>query len=476
MGRGLLTDALKNFIFSMSQGAEAAAKNPTHGGLAAFGASLAGPQVRQEMLRQQSQQDEDRALKIMQIRQQMQHGNLEDALSKIQALTGMPEQDVPAQTGAPVQLPGVNLPGSSPIPSMTVGGAGLPASTMPLPSVNVPGIGQVTPPSMQQLQKGKAQAAFQEAFARQQAEALFKEPPRPRVINQREIVDPEDPTGQKHITANVNDEGVTTNPATGKVVPNPVAWEKPAAPPKPDNIPPLTRNPDLIFNGQTVLEGLDPNDKDRFGKQFIMGQNGLQDVTGKAKLKPKDTTIQEQAQWQTSYSSSYNHLQNDIRKPVDSVAANIGTAKTLLAQNDPGANSLAAPAIIKAVVGGADSGVRITTPEINAVNGGRGKIDNFKSWLSSWSTDPKAYQALLPDQKQWLNGVLDLMNSKIQKKQAAISTANQALVDAKDAHGHAQVMKDLNDAIEGIDQGAPSKTKTPAPQINSNNPLGIPGF
>jgi hypothetical protein len=149
----------------------------------------------------------------------------------------------------------------------------------------------------------------------------------------------------------------------------------------------------------------------------------------------------------------------EIRKPIDSESANIAQAKSLLSQNNPGANSLVAPAIIKAVVGGMGSGVRITTPEMKAVNQGRGQIANFESWLSSWSLDPSKYQALLPEQKVWLNGVLDKIAEKVQAKQSAISKANQDLIEAEDVKTHRQTMKDLNDKLESIDSGGATGLK-----------------
>ncbi len=166
----------------------------------------------------------------------------------------------------------------------------------------------------------------------------------------------------------------------------------------------------------------------------------------------KDNSLAEANALERSYNARDAEL-NKLKDKVDTGLTGIGQAKDLLAQNNPGANSLAAPAIIKAVVGGMGSGIRITQAELNTINGGRGKIDNFKSWLTSWSSDEKAYQALLPDQKIWLNGVLDKMAEKFAAKQLLISGASQALIDAKDATTHKQVIKDLNDHLEAIDLG-----------------------
>jgi hypothetical protein len=57
---------------------------------------------------------------------------------------------------------------------------------------------------------------------------------------------------------------------------------------KTTNIPALSRNNDFLYNGQPVVEGLDPTDKDHFGKQFVMTPTGLQDVTGKTTRKPPE--------------------------------------------------------------------------------------------------------------------------------------------------------------------------------------------
>lgn len=171
------------------------------------------------------------------------------------------------------------------------------------------------------------------------------------------------------------------------------------------------------------------------------------------------------SQLEKSFASSDNQLKT-LRTPIDAQAKNISDAKDYLAQNNPSANALVAPAIIKALVGGQGSGVRITTPEISAINNGRGKIADFRSWLSAWSADPKAYEALLPEQKQWLGAVLDKINSKVQSKQSAISTANQSLIDATDTRSHKQILKDLNDSLEGIDSGS-SSAGTANPQLKS---------
>lgn len=173
------------------------------------------------------------------------------------------------------------------------------------------------------------------------------------------------------------------------------------------------------------------------------------------------------SQLEKSYSSNDNQLK-ELRKPVDSISANVSSARDLLNQDNPSANALAAPAIIKAVVGGAGSGVRITTPEINAINGGRGKIDDFQSWLSSWSLDPSKYQKLLPDQKVWLKGVMDKIDAKVQAKQQAISTANQALIDATDTKSHKQVIKNLNDSLEAIDRGGNAQSANPLQGVSTD--------
>lgn len=54
----------------------------------------------------------------------------------------------------------------------------------------------------------------------------------------------------------------------------------------PANPPALSRNSDFLYQGQPVVEGLDPSDQAHFGKQFVMTAAGLQDVTGKTTPKP----------------------------------------------------------------------------------------------------------------------------------------------------------------------------------------------
>lgn len=164
-GRRLLGDALKTFVFSLSQGLAASAQAPgARGSQLGMAAALGAPAMLRQMEDERSREGEDRAMRIRQMREQMAGSDFNRRLQLIQALQGSqaPEMDQPAI--GPQSLPGM-----------------MQSQSMPLPPVDVGGV-RVQPQSAQDM----AKMAIDRIRAQQQAQQEFApkpEPPRPQVMS-----------------------------------------------------------------------------------------------------------------------------------------------------------------------------------------------------------------------------------------------------------------------------------------------------
>lgn len=140
-GRQWVKEMLRDFVFSFSQGAAAAAKTPgARGGAASLAASLQAPQLRQDMIRQTQTDEADRQLKIQQIRQQLLTGQQDQAFKMIAALRGQQQ---------PTQTMGADLGPMQGGVSKTF--------EAPIAPVNVPGMGNVGIPNRSDVAQGELQ-------------------------------------------------------------------------------------------------------------------------------------------------------------------------------------------------------------------------------------------------------------------------------------------------------------------------------
>lgn len=184
-GRRILADALKTFMFSLSQGMAASSQAPgRRGSQLGMAAALGAPMQLQQMDEQRRVQDEDRRMRIEQVRELTRRGQLQDAVSVLNTLHD--KQVAPEMK--------VNAPVATPAPIGTLGGGTFQPPTqfggtqqvpLPLKPVEIPGYGPVIPRSAQQAAIARAEELRQQA----QIEQEFAPPPPPRNI------DPNSPEG-----------------------------------------------------------------------------------------------------------------------------------------------------------------------------------------------------------------------------------------------------------------------------------------
>lgn len=148
-GRRVLADALKTFMFSLSQGLGASAgARGAAGTRLGVGAALGAPFQLEELERNRQMQDEDRKARIEQARELTRRGQFDDAVKMLNAVQGSqaPEQTVNAPVATPAPI-GTLGGGTYQPPTQGGGTMGVP---LPLKPVNIPGYGQVQPVSAQQ--------------------------------------------------------------------------------------------------------------------------------------------------------------------------------------------------------------------------------------------------------------------------------------------------------------------------------------
>lgn len=185
--RNLLGDALKTFMFSLSQGMAASAAMPgRRGSRAGVAAALGAPLILQQMDEQRSAEAEDRAMKMQQFRQQMATADQQKKMQLIQLLTGRatPANGVMGEApmmGSPdgmiqQQGPPAFQPGDDPMalanrvaPPNPMSGPNQTPTFAPNPTINVGGVG-FTPPNRaeEDARKAAEQAALDAQFERRQ--------------------------------------------------------------------------------------------------------------------------------------------------------------------------------------------------------------------------------------------------------------------------------------------------------------------
>lgn len=160
-GRQWIKEALKDFVFSFSEGASAAARTPgVRGGAASLAASIAAPQKRQDMIRQSQMEEEDRKQKMEIIRQQLLTGQQNQAFEMIKNLRGSQQ---------PTQTMGADL-------GPMMGNVGK-TFEAPIAPVNVPGMGNVGIPNRSDVMQGNLQE-FEQKERIQTDQAMRQDAPR----------------------------------------------------------------------------------------------------------------------------------------------------------------------------------------------------------------------------------------------------------------------------------------------------------
>jgi hypothetical protein len=158
----------------------------------------------------------------------------------------------------------------------------------------------------------------------------------------------------------------------------------------------------------------------------------------------------------------------------DTAQQNWETLKSLLDPKNPQSDALVAPQLLKAVVGGMGSGLRMTMPEIMQTIGGRTQWEALQAAANKWSLDPEHAQ-IPDDQRKQIHALIDALDKKVQARQKAILDAYDELGNSKGAAEHRKVMLKYRQKVNDLDSGIVDG-KAPGGQTSGNDPkdpLGI---
>lgn len=151
-----------------------------------------------------------------------------------------------------------------------------------------------------------------------------------------------------------------------------------------------------------------------------------------------------------------------LGQPVEEGIKNWSTVQSLMDANDPQADSLLAPAVIKAVVGGAGSNVRINQAEIKSQLGSMNKWTDLQAYLKKWQTDPN--RSVLPqDKRDQLYKLGKVLSEKLLRKQKVIQDANDSLATSNDLGEHLKIVNQAKKDVDAVDKQTLGAGLTPPP-------------
>lgn len=179
------------------------------------------------------------------------------------------------------------------------------------------------------------------------------------------------------------------------------------------------------------------------------------------------STARDEAQDTKSYTYHNNALEKQAL-PIDTSMKDIATLqRDILGMGTLQADKLAAPQLLKILVGGTGSGLKITQGEIAQVAGGQTTIDGLKAILNKFtsSDQTKAIQ-ILPAQRQAINQIVDSLAKRTKQKQLEVSKAGDVIrAEGVTDQERKDALNNLEKNLRAIDEGA----------LNSNNPNDIGG-
>lgn len=147
------------------------------------------------------------------------------------------------------------------------------------------------------------------------------------------------------------------------------------------------------------------------------------------------------------------------RKPVSSGLESFSRLTDILNQGTPITDKLIAPEAIKALVGGAGSGLRITQAELSTI-APPNRWDQIKLALNKWSLDSSKALSLDPQSRKDLQAIVDLSAKKLAAKQAVLGTAERALSTIRDVLEQRAILARMNGDLDRIDSDYSGFAKT----------------
>lgn len=158
---------------------------------------------------------------------------------------------------------------------------------------------------------------------------------------------------------------------------------------------------------------------------------------------------------------------NTRSKPVEDMASNLNKLTMSLNENSNIADSTLAEQIIKVTAGGANSGVRITLPEIEQVlKKSRTKWEDLQVALNKWalaSPDEKNSGLFYtPEQKQAMRDLVKTYRTKVNASMAKLAAARSEIVEAGDVptinRTRSRIQQELFSEVP--DESAPKPKRT----------------
>ena len=191
---------------------------------------------------------------------------------------------------------------------------------------------------------------------------------------------------------------------------------------------------------------------------------------GESGLKPPTVNVNAgQARDDRSYEAREKEL-NAIGAPVAQLGQRFGRLKDTIAQGTPQADALIAPELLTVMAGGQGSGLRMTEAEIARLVGGRSKWESLRAAIQQWSADPKTANSITEEQRQQIRALVQTVDGKLTKKQAALNSAYERLSTAKTAEEHRQIVNETRKAFQDIDNGEVQGGGTPPKGARRYNP------
>ena len=143
---------------------------------------------------------------------------------------------------------------------------------------------------------------------------------------------------------------------------------------------------------------------------------------------------------------------NAIADPISSSYSDIAKASEMLNMGAPAIDPLVAPELLKTLVGGKGSNVRITQPEIQQVIGGRDAVESFQASLQKLiSSDPTKPFMFPPEQRKQLVDFVNLISKKTKAKIDLADKARSDLIDTTNASKRRKIVNQYKKDIVDID-------------------------
>jgi hypothetical protein len=150
---------------------------------------------------------------------------------------------------------------------------------------------------------------------------------------------------------------------------------------------------------------------------------------------------------------SYTYNDNKLDKlasPIEEKQQRLSTLLGNVNLNSAAADSVIAPELLTVMAGGQGSGVRMTDAEIRRITSGRSSMQDMKALLQKVAGGG---QSFTDNQRAQIRQMVDLVQSKIQRKLQIISDARDQMLDATSVQGHRAVISHAQRGLDSIDAG-----------------------